>query len=150
MIGIDPGETESAIASFDGKRLHWVKKMANESLLKMIRSSEESLSHQKVVVEMIASFGKPVGKSIFDTCVMIGRIQESAEIKGAKVTLVYRKTIAGHICNDAKGGDTNIKAALQERFGSKGTKAAPGIFYGVSGSDQWSAIAIATWGLDNL
>lgn len=150
MIACDPGNTRSAICAFNGVRVNWVKLMLNADLIKMIRSSGDSLKDQHVVIEMVASYGMIVGQEIFDTCRVIGQIQEAAESMGAKVTLVFRKTVVAHICHSAKASDANIKQALKDRFGQKGTKAAPGIFYGVSGSDQWSAIAIATWGLDNL
>jgi len=150
MIGIDAGNTESGIASFDGVRLHWARKMSNTALLAMIWASDDALKGKRVVLEMVASYGMIVGQEIFDTCRVIGRIQEACERQGAKVTLVFRKTVAAHICGSVRASDANIKQALKDRFGGKGTKANPGIFYGVAGSDQWSAIALATWGIDNL
>lgn len=150
MIGIDPGDTHSAIVSFSGKRVHWIKHEPNAMILGMIRNAGDALRGQNVVIEMIASYGMIVGQTIFDTCRVVGQLQEAAESKGAKVTLVFRKTVVAHICHSAKASDANVKQALKDRWGQKGTKLAPGVFYGVNGSDQWSAIAIATWGLDNL
>lgn len=150
MIGIDPGNTSTAIAAFSGERVHWIKHEPNAKILAFIKGAKDGLRGQHVVIEMVASYGMIVGQEIFDTCRVIGQIQEAAESMGAKVTLVFRKTVVAHICHSAKASDANVKQALKDRFGQKGIKSAPGIFYGVSGSDQWSAIAIATWGLDNL
>lgn len=150
MIAIDPGNEKSAIVCFTGKRVVWIKHESNATILGMLRNAGEALRGKAVVIEMVASYGMIVGQEIFDTCKVVGQLQEAAVARGAKVTLVFRKTVVAHICHSAKASDANVKQALKDRFGQKGTKANPGIFYGVAGSDQWSAIAIATWGLDNL
>lgn len=150
MIAIDPGNEKSAIVCFTGKRVAWIKHEPNALILGMLRNAGDALQGKRVVIEMVASYGMIVGQEIFDTCKVVGQLQEAAESNGAQVTLVFRKTVVGHICHSGKASDANVKQALKDRFGQKGTKANPGIFYGVSGEDQWSAIAIATWGLDNL
>lgn len=45
----------------------------------------------KLVIEMIASYGMPVGKEVFETCVWIGRFVELAKIQNIDVEYIYRK-----------------------------------------------------------
>lgn len=71
---------------------------------------------------MIASYGMPVGKEIFDTCVWIGRFIEAND-KDYK--FVYRKDEKINLCNSMKAKDSNIRQALIDRFGEVGTKKNP-------------------------
>lgn len=102
-----------------------------------------------LAVEMIASYGMPVGKEVFETCVWIGRfIQAWGESKPVK--LVYRKDVKIHLCGSMKAKDANIRQALLDMFpatgGGKtpqvGTKGKPGPLYGVS-THVWPALAVA-------
>ena len=45
----------------------------------------------KLVIEMIASYGMAVGKEVFDTCVWIGRFIELASLQAIEVEYIYRK-----------------------------------------------------------
>lgn len=96
-----------------------------------------------LAIEMIASYGMPVGREVFETCVWIGRFIEAW---GGPYTLVYRKDVKLHLCGQPRAKDSNIRQALIDRYGGKdravGKKATPGPLYGVS-ADVWSALAIA-------
>jgi hypothetical protein len=140
ILAIDPGPEKSAYVLMDA---------ATKSLLKFGHVENVTLLHEKfdaehVVLEMVQSFGMPVGKEVFETCVWIGRFVQGFN-KG--YSFLYRTTVKGHICNSVKAKDANVRQALIDRFGPPGTKKQPGKLYGVSG-DVWSALAIAVTYLD--
>lgn len=101
----------------------------------------------KLVIEMIASYGMPVGKEVFETCVWIGRFVELAKIQNIDIAYVYRKDEKMNICHNMKAKDSNIRQALIDRFGPVGTKKNPGWFYGFK-ADIWSAYAVGITYLD--
>jgi hypothetical protein len=95
-----------------------------------------------VVVEMIASYGMPVGREVFETCLWIGRFIEAWN---SSYSLLYRRNVKLHLCNSARAKDANVAQALRDRFGEKGTRKNPGVLYGIRG-DEWAALAVAvTW-----
>ena len=144
IIAIDPGNTESAYCMMkqDLKPFEFGK-VDNESLLTML---EVATYEYTTVIEMIASYGMPVGKEVFDTCVWIGRF-DHASFKPA--WFVYRKDVKMHICGTMKAKDSNIRQALIDRFGDVGTKSNKGWFYGFK-SDVWSAYAVGLTYLEGL
>lgn len=80
----------------------------------------------KFVIEMIASYGMPVGKEVFDTCVWIGRFAERMlRFQVNEVYYIYRKDEKMNICHSMKAKDSNIRQALIDRFGEVGTKKNP-------------------------
>ena len=79
----------------------------------------------KVIIEMIASYGMAVGKEVFDTCVWIGRFKQISESQDIEVEYIYRKDEKMNICHSMKAKDSNIRQALIDRFGEVGTKRNP-------------------------
>ena len=146
-VAIDPGNEQSAYLS-----MHHTGAIArfgiaeNEKLIGEILPSlwGDGDPYTMLVVEMIASYGMPVGREVFETCVWIGRFVQAWP--GAH-DLVYRRDVKLHLCGRARAKDGNIRAALIDRFGpgkdkAIGKKATPGPLYGVS-ADVWSALAVA-------
>jgi len=143
IIAIDPGNIESAwLVYSDGDILEFGK-VPNEELLDKLGylNSRLQLEDYHLAIEMIASYGMPVGASVFDTCVWIGRFVQKF---GGNYTYVYRKDVKIHLCGSMKAKDGNIRQALLDRHGAQGTKKDPGKTYGIS-KDVWSALAIATY-----
>lgn len=97
-----------------------------------------------VVIEMVASYGLPVGAEIFETCVEIGRFMENA--RSAFVHRMYRKAVVTHLCNSPRGNDASVRQAIIDRYGGKdkaiGKKASKGPLYGITG-DVWQALGLA-------
>lgn len=141
ILAIDPGSTESAYVLYDGKRLLEFGKVENDVLLGRIPFWREPTD--ELAIEMIASYGMPVGAEVFETCVWIGRFVQAWN---QRHTLVYRKDVKLHLCGQPRAKDGNIRQALIDRYGGKdkaiGRKATPGPLFGVS-ADVWSALAVA-------
>lgn len=153
VLAIDPGNTESGYALIDAdtRRPIEVDKIDNH----LLRSKliEGGLQNVEVgAIEMIASYGMAVGREVFETCVWIGRF---IEVSGCGLAPILRHEVKLHHCDSAKAKDANIAQALIDRFASgepnrgKGTKAAPGFFYGFR-ADIWQAYALAVLVADRL
>lgn len=149
ILAIDPGNIESAyvLVETDGPsiRILQADKVQNEEMLSIVRTSFADV----MVLEMVASYGMPVGREVFDTCVWIGRFWQVDEYK--RVELIYRKEEKLNLCRNAAAKDANVMRALIDRFAThdlrsgKGTKKSPDYFYGFR-KDMWAAFAVAvTW-----
>lgn len=153
QLGVDPGTTESAYVLYEKetKQVHDFGKIPNEELLAKIHSwrFEEDIDAD-FAIEMIASYGMAVGKSTFETVLWIGRFIEAWNCRGPKrpVRKIYRKAdTCMHLCHSTKAKDSNISAAICDRYGgdmktAKGTKKEPGPLHGFSG-DVWQAMGVA-------
>ena len=141
ILAIDPGPTHSAFLAWDGavKAKGFV---SNQQVRETV-----SRSNSIIAVEMVACYGMPVGREVFETCVNIGRIVEICYPK--PVRMVYRRDIKLHLCGSARAKDSNIRQALIDRVGPQGKKHAPGPTYGLAKHD-WAALAIAIYVSDHL
>jgi hypothetical protein len=145
LLAIDPGPVESAFACLEGGRLVDWCKAPNLEVLAVVRSTRQDY---EVVIEMIASYGMPVGREVFETCVWIGQfLQEAGRNRTHRL---FRQDVKLHLCKSTKANDASIRQALIDRYGpgkekAIGTKKAPGPLYGVK-ADVWAALALAvTW-----
>lgn len=145
VIAIDPGNDFSAYCIIDVDTYMPIEfgKVPNCELLKILMYKCDKDSYM-CAIEMIASYGMAVGKTVFDTCVWIGRFIQCS--KAASV-FVYRKDVKMHLCGITRAKDSNIRQALIDRFGEVGTKSNPGWFYGFK-SDVWQAYAVGVTFLD--
>ena len=156
IFAIDPGTTYSGyvLVEHDGREITRVLdkgKLPNEELLRRLPQDTDTV----LVVEMVASYGMPVGREVFETCVWIGRFLQTGnvppEIQPDRI--VYRMEEKVAMCHNSRAKDANIIQALVDRYAygqpnhGKGTKSAPGFFYGFS-KDAWQAMAIAATWLD--
>lgn len=150
FLAIDPGTSESAYALIDGTTCRPIEVaiVANDDLRLVLASYRMRDAH--TAIEMVASYGMAVGAEVFETCVWIGRF---IEVASGHPDLVYRRDVKLHHCHSSKAKDANISQALIDRFASgepnrgKGTKAAPGWFYGFH-DDIWQAYALAVFVAD--
>lgn len=147
ILSIDPGNIESAYCVIDKETYKPIEfgKIKNEELRKKLISDLHYYPIETLAIEMIASYGMPVGKEVFDTCVWIGRFIES--FKCPFTYYIYRKEEKINICGSMKAKDSNIRQALIDRFGEVGVKKSPGWFYGFK-KDIWSAYAVGVTWLD--
>lgn len=140
VIAIDPGCSESAWVAYHPngvKAIRGYGKCTNQEMRNGLVHPEQDANH--LAIEMIASYGMPVGKEVFETVLWIGRFIEAW---GKPYTLIYRKDVKLYLCNSVRAKDANIRQALIDKFGTPGTKQNPGATYGIS-KDVWSALAVA-------
>lgn len=164
ILAIDPGNEESAfcfiekatyrpvyfekINNYDAKSkiLDWIQINASKESGEIFRVSEAA-------IEMVASYGMAVGKTVFDTCVWVGIFTEMLNQIGIPVSYIYRKDEKMNICGQMKAKDANIRAALIDRFAQfdlkngKGSKSNPDWFFGFK-ADIWAAYAVGITALD--
>lgn len=149
IFGVDPGTVESGFVLFDSDNMQVVESgvVDNEELLKV----DAWVNSDILCIEMVASYGMPVGQTTFDTVLWIGRFVQMAVSKDKEYTLLYKKKdINPTLCFSNKAKDANIRQAVLDIFPStgggsvpqKGTKSNPGPLYGVS-SHAFSALAVA-------
>ena len=143
ILAIDPGNEQSAWVCYDPLRRRITDKniSANGDLLDWLPGLAEG---REVACEMIASYGMPVGREVFETCLWIGRFVQA--VFPQPVTLIYRRDVKMHLCNSARAKDSNIRQALADLFGGnkacKGTKNQPGPLYGFH-ADLWAGLGVA-------
>lgn len=156
ILAIDPGCTESGWVVIDTatrKPLGFGKDQNYQLLHVLSGSSEAPLPVDRVVIEMVASYGMSVGQEVFDTCVWAGRFVQAVHGRGRHAELIKRLPVKLHHCHSSKAKDSNVTQALVDRFAAgqpnhgKGTKAAPGWFYGFR-ADVWQAYALAVYAAD--
>jgi hypothetical protein len=125
-------------------------KLPNEDLQREVGNL--SIDVCAAAIEMVASYGMAVGREVFETCVWIGRFAETIRTGSGGTLfadLVDRRDVKLHHCHSAKAKDANVRQALIDRFGDKGTKSNPGWFYGFK-ADVWQAMALAVYVADTL
>jgi len=143
ILAIDPGSEQSAYVVLVGDKPVEFAIVSNETMVHILPQFDAGA----LAIEMVACYGMAVGRTVFETCVWIGRFIERWNKKHA---LIYRKDVKMCLCNSMRAKDSNIRQAIIDRYpatgGGKtpqiGTKARPGPLYGVS-KDIWAALAVA-------
>lgn len=133
IVAIDPGTFESAFVVFDSET-HAILQHGqddNRVLLPWLEK-QKIFGRQRLVIEMIKSYGMAVGDSTFETCLWIGRFIERW---GGQVDKIPRKTVVTLLCGTPRAKDTNVRRRLLDMFG-------PAMVKGFT-RDQWSALAVA-------
>ena len=143
LLAIDPGSSASGWVVYNSS---WGVVLSagidkNEVLLERLRSEQDA---DQLVVEMIASYGMPVGREVFETCVWIGRFKEAYD---GPSEWVYRREVKLALCDSPRAKDANVRQALIDMFGpgkgaAIGTKKVPGPLYGFK-ADMWAALGVA-------
>lgn len=179
ILAIDPGPEISGVVLLDleinivlkGIELIFGGDIKTYKLLELLRdTSFQGLTPSDVVCEDIVSYGLAVGKTVFDTCKVIGRIQEivdTSDVYAHKVNMVRRPDVKTVLAggNTYRNPDTDarkkvddgaIKRIIKNRFpqtgGGKtpsvGTKKQPGPLHQMSGKHSWQALALAMTFID--
>jgi hypothetical protein len=146
ILAIDPGNEESAWCLIEGGKPTYFGKRENAEV-RDILSAADAECYAHLAIEMISSYGMPVGREVFETCLWIGRFAETWERHGGTVKFIYRKDVKMHLCGNTRAKDANVRQALIDHYGpgkdrAIGKKATPGPLYGFKG-DEWAALAVA-------
>lgn len=141
ILAIDPGTTESGFVLFQNGTVIESGVIHNDGIRELIKFQMYDL----LAIEMIASYGMPVGKEVFETVLWVGRY---IELTKSTYKLIYRKDVKMHLCGSMKAKDPNIKQALIDKLGPVGTVKQKGPLYGVK-SHAWSALAVAVTAMNN-
>jgi Holliday junction resolvasome RuvABC endonuclease subunit len=133
ILAVDPGTDKSAFVVLDRKEQRIIDKgiFANSEMFDVIKGCPEIT----VAIEMVASYGMPVGREVFETCVWIGRFYQAADDMALPIKLVYRKDVKMHLCGSMRAKDANVRQALVDLLGKEKTK---GIV-----KDMWAALGVA-------
>lgn len=149
VLAIDPSCKESAFCVIDYPTLKPVcfGFMSEERILDYVEGLG-NVGNSALALEGFENSGMVVGKSVFDTCMLVGKLLERANRSSYNdVRIIYRKEEKKNLCNKTKANDTMIVHALVDRFAEdknnlgKGTKQNKGWFYGFK-KDIWQAYAI--------
>lgn len=156
ILGIDAGTEESGWVIYNTET-HQIDEKGvnnNDELLVLLRKS----TYDKVAFEMIASYGMPVGKTTFQTCLWIGRFfQISTDAKKDPILYYKKIDINPTICFSSKAKDSNIRQAIIDMFPPNGGGKVPqvglknnqGDLYGIA-THMWAALAVAlTYAIKN-
>jgi hypothetical protein len=152
IFAIDPGTDKSGWVLYDTKTHSILDKgiTDNYGLKLYIKSNIGEGLFGSVAIEMIASYGMPVGREVFETCLYIGQIMQMMDDAFIPCKLIYRREVKDAICHNGKAKDPQIRQALIDEFpktggGNKpqiGTKKEQGRLYGVT-SHIWAALGVA-------
>lgn len=150
ILALDPGpELTGWLLLRDQVPVDWGKG-SNLEVLDIVSAHG---SQAELAIEMVASYGMPVGAEVFETCVWAGRfIERWIASGGREPRRVYRREVKLHLCGTSRAKDTNVRQALIDRYGpgkstAIGLKATPGPLYGITG-DVWQALAVAITAAD--
>jgi hypothetical protein len=147
ILAIDPGNIESAFVVYEDGKIFDKGKLENVAMLGMINHNPEFIFSEHLAIEMVACYGMAVGKTVFDTCVWIGRFIQAWN---KDYTQIYRRDVKMFLCNSTKAKDGNVRQAIIDRYpptgGGKipqiGTKKQPGQLFGIH-DDIWAALGVA-------
>lgn len=140
VLALDPGTSETAYV-FMNKHGE-IGSFGLTSNIEMIGIIKLESTFTNLVIEEVRCYGMAVGKDVFETIKWTGRFWEIAAQRSIPVDWIGRKEVMMHWCGSAKAKDSNLNIALQDFYGGKGNKKAPGPMYGLNGHTR-SALALA-------
>jgi len=153
ILAIDPGSTESGFVLWGGQSNSSPTKFGKVENREIIKELGRMFYRFDLVIERVASYGMPVGKTTFDTVEWIGRFTQNFIDLGHYEKDVYyytRAEIKMLNCHKVQGvNDSVLRQRMIDLYApdtrnyGKGSKDDPGFFYGFK-SDVWQAFALAS------
>ncbi len=154
VVGIDPGQKQSAVVTWRGGTYIHAEIIENREVLYFLDRGDP-INWHLVIEQMVGTYtrreGQFVGTSVLDTCVWSGRFIEHWECGSVpgRWTFVPRKAVVAYLCGNAKANDSDVRAAIIDRYGGDkasavGTKKKPGPLYDLR-ADLWQAAALVEW-----
>ena len=149
ILAIDPGQEQSGWLRMENSLPVSSGIVGNEPLVMNLIPCIAQTAGTVLVVEMVGHYGTgmSVGRSIFDTCVWIGRFIQAWP---GRHVLMLQPEVRMFLCGTMRAKLPNIRQALLDRFPATGggatpqvgTKKQPGPLYGIK-THIWSALALA-------
>ena len=161
VLGIDPGPTKCGIVLYVDGKVTLSDNADVETVLQTLRDlgSMAALEHGQeavhVAVERCSSYAGgslPALQHLLPTAEVYGEIRRRALDSGLTFSGHRRRDVLTHLRIAGRAKDSQVRAVLAELHGcdtlqqAKGTKANPGVLYGVSGH-AWQALAVAVTAL---
>ena len=140
IIGIDPGSSESAYCVIDNQKIIVAEKLPNPEFLRWLRRLG---GVDAAAIEGIQSYGLAVGREVFDTCYIIGRVLVICASNFLPCHVYNRPEYSRAICGCGKVTDAVVRSALLVRFG--GDKRGEPLYLLKGSSDKRSAFAVAVY-----
>ena len=149
IFAIDPGTTETGYIIL-GEEIMDMGKRENVHVENLLFSKRVQAMHPHVVVEMVKSYGMPVGDTTFRTVWWLGRFALACDQMGYYYHEVTRNEVKNYLCHSSRASDSNIRQALIDRYEPdlEARKRPKGFLKGVS-KDMWSALAVAVYFKNN-
>lgn len=150
IAAIDPGATQSAIVVWDLNQCKIVHKYLgdNEQVVLQLRHLELDY----LAIEKVASYGMPVGASVFETCFWSGEFRQIAKARDIEFEMIPRMDVKMWHCKMARAKDSNISMAIKDKYGKPGTKKFPNKYYNDATEklrrDLWQAFALLAMKLE--
>ncbi len=150
-IAVDPGPTDSAFVVWTGKRITKLGKITNGQLRAQlaVMGRRQGVPEQPghLAIEYTKSYllpNKSTGRPFFPEQILETALESGRFIQAwdGPFHLVDRRTVKLHLIGRASCGDPEVRAALVDQIGVKGTRKNPGPTFGCSG-DIWAALAVA-------
>ena len=153
VLAVDPGSEKSGWVIYDSDD-HKPIDFGVSNNYDMEHLIEYDARPTVFAYEMIGHYGKgmPAGKSVFETCIWIGRFEKAWNSEDTFYRIL-NTTIRATLCGTVRAKEANIHLASKEKFPAtgggkdpyKGTKGQPGPLFGMSGH-IFSALAVGlTW-----
>lgn len=154
ILGIDPGTNRSGVVLWDtcAQRVYksWI--LENEAVLDILKTARAHV----MAIERFEARGMRLGDESIQTILWTGRfvqrwldtdLPKLCEVPHSRPCYpILRRKVKMHFCGQTRAKDSNIRAALIDRFGGQdkavGVKASPGCLHGVK-SHMWPALAVA-------
>lgn len=171
IVAVDPGDLESAAVWIDVATFKPVEVFEghNAKLREKLQDGGRSLEASRILVveytppytmQMASKGGKPgrafVPRQVVDTAIELGRFIECWGGGQAERWILFSRTdVKKHLLGRASGNDTEVRAAVVDRYGgdlktAKGVKAKPGPLYGFSGNHVYAALGLGIAYLEKL
>lgn len=159
VLAIDPGPTQSAWIILDATTAPatplYFGIEENQRVVSLVEFYARQAEEQDIcaVCEMIACYGMPVGKEVFETVIWIGRYLDRWSTNRPEsvppMDRLTRGQVKIHLCHSAKANDATIRQAILDLYpatgGGKipqvGIRSKPGPLYGIS-KDLWATLAL--------
>lgn len=148
IVAIDPGEKKSGYVIVNNSQLIESGVFLNNRLIERLSIMSEP---DILGIEAMSSYGRRVGENVFNTCIWIGRFQQTW-YDPESVHLIKRKTVVNNITGNPKSGDSQVRRSLLRLYeptgGGKipevGIRKQPGPLFGIS-THAWQALAVALY-----